>query len=585
MRKTKIVCTLGLASQTPEIMEQLILAGMDVARFNFSHGTHESHKAMLDTLSAAREKLGRPVAALLDTRGPEVRLGLFKGGKATLEDGGEFTLTSEEVEGDSSISTITYKRLSYDVHQGDTILLDDGLIELTVLSAGDGDIHCRVVNGGEISNRKGVNLPGVNLSMPYISEADRADIIAGLKMGFDFIAASFVRSAEDIVEIRHILQEQNCSDVKIIAKIENAEGVRNIDDILRISDGIMVARGDMGVEIPFEEVPSIQKILIKKCYNAGKMVITATQMLDSMIKNPRPTRAEATDVANAIYDGTSAIMLSGETAAGLYPVQAVKTMARIAERTERDIDYERRFYNREGSRLENANVTNAIGHATCTTAYDLGATAIITVTISGQAARMISKYRPDIPILGCTLSEKTWRQLNLSWGVLPLLVEEKDDVNQLFSHTVDAARKAGVVQDGDVVVITTGVPLGISGTTNLLKVHVVGDVLVGGTGINHLSTSGTLCVAQSEEEAFRTFRPGDILVIGSSSNEMLPLLKNASAIVTEAEGINSHAAIVGMALDIPVIVGAHGATKILKSGTNVTVDAERGVVANLSLPM
>lgn len=582
LRKTKIVCTLGLATQTPEIIEKLILAGMNVARFNFSHGTHESHKKLFDLVCEAREKLDIPVATLLDTKGPEIRLGEIAGGKATLTEGEVFVLTPQEVEGTGEKATISYKGLAKDIGPGARLLIDDGLIELRAVRVEeDGDIICEVVNGGEISCRKGVNVPGASLSMPYLSKRDREDILFGLETGFDYIAASFVRCADDVLEIKSILNKHNKNDTLVIAKIENSEGVGNIDEILRVSDGIMVARGDMGVEIPFEELPSLQKILIEKAYNAGKIVITATQMLESMIKNPRPTRAEATDVANAIYDGTSAVMLSGETAAGLYPVKAVETMARIAQRTEADINYQKRFQSKHYS-LENENVTNAISHATCTTAYDLRAKAIIAVTMSGTTARRISKYRPDMPIIGCTTREKTYRQLAMSWGVAPMRMQEEDQLDQLFSHAVKSAQEKGLVNSGDLVVITTGVPLGISGTTNLIKAHIAGDVLVTGTGVGELSACGNVCVARTEEEALKRFRSGDILVIKQTANSILPLMKSAKAIVTEEAGMNSHAAVVGLALDIPVIVGAEHATNILKSGTIVTVDAGQGIVSNTS---
>jgi pyruvate kinase len=441
------------------------------------------------------------------------------------------------------------------------------------------DIHCQVVNGGEISNRKGVNVPGVRLSMPYVSPQDRNDLIFGVETGFDFVAASFVRSAKDVLEIREILHQNGGDHILIISKIENAQGVENIEEILQVSDGIMVARGDMGVEIEIELLPGIQKMLIKKAYNAGKIVITATQMLESMIKNPRPTRAEATDVANAIYDGTSAIMLSGETAAGLYPVKAVETMARIAMSTEEQIHYRRRFESSSYD-LDDGNVTNAISHAICTTAYDLKATAIITVTLSGRAARNISKYRPEIPIVGCTPSEVTYRQMAMSWGVSPALIPEEDNLDALFEIAVRSGQDLGHVKIGDLVVVSTGVPLGMSGTTNLLKVHIAGDVLVKGHGVGKLSVCGRLCVARSEDEARNRFREGDILVIGRTSNDLMPLLKMASAIVAEEDGQSSHAAIVGGALDIPVIVGAENATQLLKNGTIVTVDAAKGFVSS-----
>lgn len=576
MRKTKIVCTLGPASNNEEKIHSLIRAGMNVARFNFSHGTHESHKETFDIIDRLRDDLNLPVATLLDTKGPEIRLGFFKGGKAELHAGSHFTLTTRECEGDETIASINFAGLVNDVKKGDTILLNDGAIELRAISVSREDIACEIINSGIISDRKGVNVPGIHLSMPFVSEKDRADIIFGVKTGFDFIAASFVRCADDILEVRRILEKEGDSSIRIIAKIENAEGVANIDEILRVSDGIMVARGDMGVELPFEDVPVYQKLLIKKCYNTGKMVITATQMLESMMHNPRPTRAEAADVANAIYDGTSAIMLSGETAAGEFPVEAVKTMAIIAERAEEDIDYRKRFSQRPDERIPD--VTNAISHATCTTAYDLGAKAIVTVTWSGTTARMLSKYRSDKPVIACTHSRSTYRQMALSWGIIPLMIDVKDNTDELFSHAVDTAQKAGYLGNGDVVVITAGVPLGVNGTTNMMKVHVVGDVLVSGQGVNQGTALGKICVAKNEKDALEKFQDGDILVIPETSNNLLPILKKARGIVTEAGGLNSHAAIVGMALDIPVVVFAENATTILKSSSIVQVDATAGTV-------
>ncbi|MDR2931990.1 MAG: pyruvate kinase [Oscillospiraceae bacterium] len=579
MRKTKIVCTLGFASQTEDIIEKLMDRGMNVARFNFSHGTHESHKKTFDIVRKLREKKKLPIATLLDTRGPEIRLGLFDGGRATLESGTMFTLSTEPVTGTAERAGVSYADLPADVRAGNKILLDDGLIELKVVSTTETEVLCEVLNGGDISDRKGVNIPGVSLSMPYLSDQDRQDIIFGIQTGFDFIAASFVRCARDVLDIREILHNQGGDDILIISKIENAQGVDNLEEILRVSDGIMVARGDMGVEINFELLPGLQKMLIKQAYKCGKMVITATQMLESMVKNPRPTRAEATDVANAVYDGTSAVMLSGETAAGLYPVKAVETMALIATSTERDINYRGRF---AGTAYEHDsdNVTNAISHATCTTAYDLGASSIVTVSMSGRTARNISKFRPDIPIIGCTASERTYRQLALSWGVVPSLIHMESDLDTLFENAVKSAQDLGYVRSGDLVVISTGVPLGISGTTNLLKVHIAGDVLVRGTGLGVASACGRLCVVAGEEEARLNFKDHDILVIDKTTNALMPILKLASAVVTEEDGPNSHAAIVCSALDIPVIVGAKNATKLLKNGTIVTVDPERGFVSS-----
>lgn len=580
MRKTKIVCTMGPSTADDNVLRELMLSGMNVARQNFSHGTHESHAEVFRQVKRIREELNLPIASMLDTRGPEVRVKQFKGGAALLKDGEFFTLTTREIEGDDHAVSITYKNLANDIGVGTRILADDGLIEMKVVEIdskpeGD-DIKCAVIHGGALSNNKSCNFPEIKLSMPYVSDRDRSDIIFGAQIGFDFIAASFVSDDADIIEIRKILEENGGADIKIIAKIENQEGVDNIDDILRVSDGIMVARGDMGVEIPFENIPQIQKRLIEKAYNAGKLAITATQMLESMIKNPRPTRAETTDVANAIYDGTSAIMLSGETAAGLYPVEAVRTMARIAETTERSINYAKRFRSREPDPAQN--VTNAISHATVTTALDLDAKAILTVTTTGGTAKLLSKYRPNRPILSCTPNEKTWRQLNLSWGVIPIMSKIMETTDDLFSHAVDCAAKEGLLESGDLVVITAGVPLGISGTTNLMKVHVVGDVLVRGEGVSERTVTAPLCVARTEEDAIRSFVNGDILVIPETSNRLMRILRSASGIITEKGGSDSHAAVVSLSLDVPAIVGADNAVKILKSGTTVTIDGKKGIV-------
>lgn len=467
MRKTKIICTIGPSSESEEKLRELMLVGMNVARFNFSHGTHEEHKKKFDRVIKTSNELGLPVATLLDTKGPEIRLKDIEGGRTELVNGQKFILTTDEVLGNQEKVTITYKNLKDDIDVGTTILIDDGLIEMVVDEIDEADIICTVVNGGPISNHKGVNVPGAVLSMPYISDADRSDIMFGCDMGFDFIAASFVRCREDILEVRKILDEHN-SRMKIIAKIENMQGIRNLEDILTVSDGIMVARGDMGVEIPMEEVPVIQKQMIKMAETQGKHVITATQMLESMIKNPRPTRAETTDIANAIYDGTTAIMLSGESAAGLYPVEAVRTMAKIAERTEQDIDYNRRMRKREN--IDSFDVTTAISHATCTTAMDLRAAAIITVTISGFTAGMISRYKPSCPIIACSVSPRVCRQLNLSWGVIPVWIARENTADDLFEEAVRAAEEAGYIKKGDKVVLTAGVPLGVSGKTNMLRV-------------------------------------------------------------------------------------------------------------------
>lgn len=468
MRKTKIICTLGPATDRGDVLEQLIKEGMNVARFNFSHGDHEEQRGRIEKLRSLREKCGQPVAALLDTKGPEIRLRDFEDKKVMLEKGQTFILTGEEVLGNKERASITYENLWQDVTVGTKILIDDGLIGMQVDKIENKEIYCTVLNDGAVSNHKGINVPGIHLAMEYLSEKDRQDILFGIREDMDFVAASFVRSADDVLEIRRLLDENGGWNINIIAKIENGEGVENIDSIIEVSDGIMIARGDMGVEIPCEEVPVIQKMIIKKVYKAGKQVITATQMLDSMMKNPRPTRAEVADVANAIYDGTSAIMLSGETAAGKYPVESVQTMVRIANRTEADIDYEKRFYHR--GRHEKPDVTEAVCHATCTTAYDLNASAIVAVTKSGRTARMISRYRPACPVLGGTTSKRVWRQMAMSWGVCPILLDEKTDVFALFDHAVDKGKCSGLLKSGDLAVITSGVPIGISGTTNMLKV-------------------------------------------------------------------------------------------------------------------
>ena len=577
LRKTKIICTLGPSTDKDDVLKQLMAEGMNVARFNFSHGTHEEQGERLKKVQQLREELDLPVASLLDTKGPEIRLRDIKNGKAQLEAGQKFTLTTEEILGDETRVSITYKDLVKDVERGCRILIDDGLIELGVDEVTDTDIVCHVVNGGMISNKKGVNVPNVELSMPYISDKDYEDIVFGIENDFDFVAASFVRTADDVLQIRKIFEEKNCSSINIISKIENMQGVENIDEIIRVSDGIMVARGDMGVEIPVEDVPVIQKMIIKKVIEAGKQVITATQMLDSMMKNPRPTRAEATDVANAIYDGTSAIMLSGETAAGMYPVEALKTMVKIAIRTEQDINYTARFKAREN--LSNPDITNAISHATCTTANDLKAAAIITVTQSGRTARMISKYRPDCTIIGGSMSPKVCRQLNLSWGVTPLIMEPKDDADELFEHAVDVVEKAGLISMGDITVITGGVPLGVPGTTNILKVHVAGHILITGEGINGKSVSANLCVCKTAADLQRNFKAGDIIVAKETSNEMMEQMREASGLIVERGGAGSHAVIAGLSLDIPVITKAEYATSILKTGAYVTLDAKEGIVS------
>ena len=577
IRKTKIVCTMGPNLFEKGLVKPLMEAGMNVARFNFSHGSHESHLEYFKEVCRIRDELGLPVATMLDTKGPEIRVKSFKEGKVTLEAGQTFTLTTRDVEGNDRQVSVTYADLPKDVSIGGRVLIDDGLIGMVVENITDTDVVCKVLNGGPVSNNKGVNLPNVHLSMPFISEKDRGDIIFAAENGYDFIAASFTRCADDIVQIRRILEENGGQDINIIAKIENMEGVENIEEILRVADGIMVARGDLGVEVPLEDVPSLQKQLIQKAVFAGKPVITATQMLESMIKNPRPTRAESTDVANAIYDGTSAIMLSGETAVGAYPVEAVKTMVKIAMRAEQDIGYIRRFSRPEGA--ISTDVTSAISHSTVTSAHDLNASAIITVTMSGSTARILSRYRPACTIVCCTTRPVVWRQMSLSWGTVSLMIGTESNTDELFEHAVDAAVKEGIVRDGELVVLTAGVPLGFSGTTNLMKVHVVGHLLVSGRGLYGKSTVAPLCVINDYATDASDFDEGDIIVCKQTTIDMFPILRKAAGLILEDPDPNGHGVIAAMSLDIPVIVGAAHATNILKSGAVVTLNAEKGTVS------
>jgi len=469
MRKTKIVCTIGPASESVETLKEMIKAGMDVARFNFSHGTHPEQQKKFESVKRARKELGMMVATMQDTKGPEIRLIDIEGGRTVLEDGQIFTLTTENLLGNQERVSITYKNLVNDIKAGDTVLIDDGLIELHVERVTETDIVCKVIHGGPISNHKGVNVPGVHLTMPYVSETDRDDIIFGCRLGFDILAASFVRCKEDVLELRQLLKE-NGSNALIIAKIENMEGIHNLDEILEVSDGIMVARGDMGVEIPFAEVPAVQKQMIKKAVDAGKHVITATQMLESMIHNPRPTRAEAADVANAIYDGTTAIMLSGESAAGQYPVEAVRTMAELAVQTEKNIDYRLRMYHHNEDCPNCDDVTQSLSRAVCEIAMEINAAAIMPVTLSGFTARQVSRHKPNCPIIGCTVKARVCRQMNLYWGVAPIQIAEAENEEELFEIAVETALKEGYLKKGDKVVITAGVPLGVSGNTNMIKV-------------------------------------------------------------------------------------------------------------------
>ena len=558
-------------------MREMLLSGMNVARFNFSHGDHAGHKARLDTLKALRKELDLPVAAMLDTKGPEVRLKSFKDGSVELKEGSEFTLCTNEVEGDETRCSITYNDLPGDVKAGDAILLDDGLVRMTVLETTPTTIRCKVLNSGVMKNNKGVNIPGVRLSMPYVSQRDREDILFGIREGFDYIAASFVRTAADIRELRQIL-DQNNSHIRIIAKIENREGVSNLADILAVADGIMVARGDMGVEIDFTEIPVIQKDMIAQCVACGKPVITATQMLDSMVENPRPTRAEITDVANAIYDGTSAIMLSGETAAGKYPVEAVRTMDAIALRTEANIDRAKPL---KVSGKERLSITTAMAHAACTTAMDIGADAILTVSQRGVTAQMVSRFRPQTTVVALLLDEQVRRQMSLYWGVEAIMMPYASSSDELVDFAVEAAEKAGIVKNGDLVVVTAGVPVGVAGTTNMIRVKQVGGSLINATGIGGKKASGRLCVCRVLDDVAEKFRPGDVLVVPYTTNALLPYIREAAAVITEEASADCHTATVGLTLDKPVIVGAVDATRRLTDGLRVSVDCGRGVVQTL----
>ncbi|WP_312939434.1 pyruvate kinase [Oscillibacter sp.] len=578
MRKTKIVCTLGPATDQEETLRAMLEAGLNVARFNFSHGTHAEHKARLDMVKKLRQELNLPVATMLDTKGPEIRLRDFKDGRVQLQTGQEFTLTTRDILGDEHICAVTYRDLPSDVVSGGSILLDDGLIRLTVQEIRGEDIVCRVENSGSVKNHKGVNVPGVRLSMPYLSQRDREDILFGVEQDFDFISASFVRSAADVTDLLHLLSASG-SSIRIIAKIENQEGVDNLSEILSVADGIMVARGDMGVEIDFTEIPIIQKDIIAQCAAAGKPVITATQMLDSMMENPRPTRAEITDVANAIYDGTSAIMLSGETAAGKYPLDAVKTMNAIALRTESDINYPKRMRSAAGD--HRLSIAAATAHAACTTADDVGADAIITVSQRGTTARLVSRFRPATPVIACLLDERVQRHMALSWGVIPILMQVAGDSDELVDFAVESAKAAGLIQQGSLVVVTAGVPVGIPGTTNMIRVHLVGGALFTAVGVGRGKASGPLCVCRTPDEVAEKARPGCVLVVPFTTNDMLPVMRTCAAVISEESGANSHAATVGLAMDKPVIVGAGGATRILTDGMQVSVDCAHGTVQRL----
>ena len=573
LKKTKIVCTLGPSSNTPEIIEKMIKAGMNVARFNFSHGSHEEHKQRIDMVRAASQKLGIPVALLLDTKGPEIRLGKFKNGSIMMEAGKDFTLTARDIEGDETIASMNYKELPQDVKAGDHILLSDGLVNLEVVSVEGEDIHTKILNSGKMSDRKRVAVPGIAINLPAVSETDAADIEFGCRMNMDWIAASFIQRGKDVLTIRKILEKHD-SHMKIISKIECQAAVNNIDDIIKMSDGIMVARGDLGVEVPAEEVPMLQKVLIHKCQAAGKPVITATQMLESMCNNPRPTRAETSDVANAILDGTDAIMLSGETAGGLYPVEAVETMARVATFTASN--FTPKSY--EDVDAESTTTTESIGKAVVKIAKDLHAAAIIASTERGGTAQMISKFRPACPIVAVSPHEAIVRRLQLNWGVQAVTGKEANDTDAVVDNAIFAALDNDLIKAGDLVVLTAGVPVAKAGSTNMIRVQVVGDVLLRGTGIGRNSAIGKVCVAQSKEDLEKNFSDGCILVLRSARADFVDYMKRASAIVSAEVGLTSESAIVAITLGIPTVVGAAHAVDTLENGEIVTVDASRGTI-------
>jgi pyruvate kinase len=580
MRKTKIVCTIGPASESPEVLEKLIDAGMNVARLNFSHGDHDEHKKRIETIRNVAEKKGKVVGILLDTKGPEIRTHSMRDGQVDLVAGQSIKISMQEVLGDNDVFSVSYDKLIDDVHTGSVILLDDGLIQLEVtdLDKENGLIHTVVVNSGTLKNKKGVNVPGVSVQLPGMTEKDASDILFGIEQGVDFIAASFVRRPSDVMEIRTLLENNNGAHLQIIPKIENQEGVDNIDEILTIADGLMVARGDLGVEIPAEEVPLVQKKLIEKCNQAGKPVITATQMLDSMQRNPRPTRAEASDVANAILDGSDAIMLSGETAAGLYPVESVQTMDRIAQTTEASIDYRSVVSTRR--REKHGNMTEAIGQAAAYTAINLKVKAVLAPTESGHTAKMIAKYRPGCPVIAVTSSDTCSRKLSLVWGIYPIVGRKVASIDEILQESVEESVKHQYVSHGDVVIITAGVPVGEAGTTNLMKIHVIGDLLARGQGIGKSVAFGRAVIANNAKEALAHDTEGAILVTTASDKDMMPAIEKCAGLITEEGGLTSHGAVVGLSLGIPVIVGVENATKNIRHDNDITIDAESGVIYN-----
>lgn len=576
MKKTKIVCTIGPASDTVEILKQLMLEGMNVCRLNFSHGTHEEHQIRIENIKKARRDLDLPIAIMLDTKGPEIRLGEFSVEQVDLAIGDKYTLTTRDVVGDEKISSVTYKDLPKDIKIGGRILIDDGLVELKVIDKNETDIFTEVMNYGVLKSHKGVNVPDTKINLPSLTEKDVSDIKFGIENGIDFIAASFIRKAQDVLDIRKVLEENHGEDIQIISKVESQEGVDNLEEIIDASDGIMVARGDLGVEIKTETMPIIQKIIIRKTCYSGKPVITATQMLDSMIRNPRPTRAEVTDVANAILDGTDAIMLSGETAAGNYPIEAVKVMNSIALNIEASKD----FHDNSDKRFDwiDATITNAISRSTRVISEQLQSSAIITATASGATSRAISKFRPMVPIIAATYNENVMRKLALVWGVYPVLSKNSELTDEVIDRAIIASLDRSYIEEGDLVVVTAGLPVGVSGTTNLIKVHVVGEIMLKGTGIGKLSITGKVCVGSTDDELKDKFEEGDVLVSEYTDRDLVKYIEKSSAVVVEEGGLTSHAAIVALHFKKPTIVGAQNATEILKDGQTVTIDTMSGLV-------
>lgn len=576
MKKTKIVCTIGPSSDSYEVLKALVNEGMNVARLNFSHGTHPEHKKRIDTIKKLRDDLDEPIAIMLDTKGPEIRIKTFKDGMIRIEQGQDFTLTSEDVEGDETRVSVTYKDIAKDLKADDRVLIDDGLVEFTVISVDENNVYMRAVNSGELSDRKGVNLPSVKVNLPTLTEKDIEDLIFGIENDVDFIAASFIRSAKDVLEIRKILESNGGDDIKIISKIENLEGVQNIDEIIDVSDGIMVARGDMGVELDEEDIPLVQKDIIRKCNLKGKFVITATQMLDSMIRNPRPTRAEVTDVANAILDGSSAIMLSGETAAGTYPVKACEMMRKIAVKIEDSLDY--KIIVDSTNDEHEINITNSIAKATREAALDLDAKVIIAATTSGLTARNISKFKPKSPIIAATTDEKVRRQLAIEWGVYPIRATLASSIDDLFYESINILKNIKFVKEGELVILTAGMPLGKAGSTNIMMVKTVGKLLCKGMGIGKHKISARACLAKNAKELEENFTDGDIIVTIGVYKDMLPYIQKSSGIVTVEGGLTSQGAIVGINYHLATVVGVGEAMNSIKTGDIISIDATTGEI-------